>query len=213
MEVKFILIRHGESLGNAQKLYLGHTDLDLSEKGREQARAAAEYFKNEDICAIYSSDLKRAYNTGLAHAKLRGMSVIPSTELREVHVGLWEGKHIEYIREKWAYEFDVAWKERFGDMAPPEGESVYSAAKRMYDKLISIAKETNGKVIVTAHAAVIRALWCYINGAEPSQWASFAPFPTNASATFVGYDGEKLIPIRYSFDEYLNVQNPAVTEA
>ena len=68
LETKIILIRHGQSLGNAQKIYLGHTDLDLSDVGREQAHAAAEYFKDEEISAIYSSDLLRAYNTALAHA-------------------------------------------------------------------------------------------------------------------------------------------------
>ena len=203
METKIILIRHGQSLGNAKKLYLGHTDLDLSDVGREQAHAAAEYFKDEEISAIYSSDLLRAYNTALAHAELRSIEVIGSTELREVYIGEWEGKLIEEIRERWPYEFDVEWRDQFGSMTPPGGEPVYEAGKRMYNKLLSIAKETDGKVLVAAHAAVIRAFWCYMNGVEPSEWAAFVPFPSNASATFVGFDGEKLIPIRYSFDDYL----------
>ena len=205
METKFILIRHGESLANANKIYAGHTDIDLSMLGRAQARAAAEYFKNEKISAIYSSDLKRAYNTALAHTEFHNLPVIKSEDLREVHIGEWEGKSLDEIRTRWPREFNIEWKERFGSMSPPGGESVFLAGKRMHDKLLSIARTATdeGKVIVAAHAAVIRAFWCYVQDIEPSMWAQLVPFPTNASASFVGYDGERLVPIYYSFDEYL----------
>ena len=75
---KLILIRHGESLGNAVRKLLGHTDLDLSPLGYQQAEAAAVALKDERIDAIYSSDLLRAYNTAVPHARLRGIDVIPS---------------------------------------------------------------------------------------------------------------------------------------
>lgn len=212
METKIILIRHGQSLGNAMKIYLGHTNLDLSDIGIEQARAAAEYFKDEEISAIYSSDLLRAYNTALAHAELRSMQVIASPELREVYIGEWEGRPLDEVRARWPYEFDVEWKEKFGSMTPPGGEPVYEAGKRMYNKLLSIAKENDGKLLVAAHGGVIRAFWCYMNGVEPSEWAAFVPFPSNASATFVGFDGEKLTPIRYSFDDYLEGNKTFIVE-
>ena len=204
---KIILIRHGESLANAQRVYLGHTDWDLSEKGKAQAEVAAEYFKDEKITAIYSSDLKRAYNTALAHSELHSLPVIKCEALREVHVGEWEGVHLDEVRARWPYEFDVQWKQEFGSMSPPGGESVFLAGKRMYEALLSIAKKENGKVLIASHAAIIRAFWCYMQGAVPNKWAEFAPFPSNASASFVGFDGEKFIPLRYSFDEYLEYKS------
>ena len=213
MEAKFILIRHGQSLGNASNIYLGHTDLDLSELGKQQARTAAEYFKNEDICAIYTSDLIRAYNTALPHAELHSLTINASRNLREVHVGLWEGKPVTEIKEKWYNEFEIEWKGKFGSMTPPSGESVFSAGKRMYDELMKIAKSYDGKILVTSHAAVIRAFWCYAAGVEPCEWAKFVPFPGNASASFVGFDGEKLVPLRYSFDDYLNDNKTALPDA
>ena len=204
LETKIILIRHGESLGNANKLYLGHTDLDLSERGKEQALEAAEYFKEREISAVYSSDLLRAYNTALPHAELRGLKVIKSVELREVHVGKWEGMPVAEVRRIWPHEFDVEWREKFGSMSPPGGESVFLAGRRMYDKLLSIAKSEEGTVLVASHGAVIRAFWCYANGVEPCKWAPYVPFPSNASASFVGFDGEKLIPLEFSFDAYIS---------
>ena len=203
METKLILIRHGQSLGNEKRIYLGHTDLDLSETGKKQAQICADYFADENISAIYSSDLLRAYNTAVPHSVLHGLKINKSERLREVNIGEWEGKVVEEIRERWPHEFDVEWMKLFGSMTPPGGEAVYEAAKRVYSELLSIAKSVEGKILVTLHAGVIRAFWCYAQGIEPSLWAEHVPFPSNASASFVNFDGEKLIPDRYSFDDYL----------
>jgi len=204
MEEKIILIRHGQSIGNLKRIYLGHTDLGLSELGVEQAEKAARYFKDEKISAIYSSDLKRAYNTAVPHTKYHNLPIIATEELREIYMGLWEGVPIDTIREKWQEKFDIEWRLKFGESTPPEGEKVTDAAKRIYEKLLSIAKSHEGKILVTTHAALIRALWGYINGLEPCDWGESYFFPANASASYVGFDGEKLIPIKFSFDDYLS---------
>ena len=57
---KIIIVRHGQSIGNATKTVLGHTDLDLSDLGYKQAEVTANELKNEKIDLIVSSDLKRA---------------------------------------------------------------------------------------------------------------------------------------------------------
>ena len=67
------LVRHGESVGNLNKVVLGHTDLSLTDKGREQAALTADYLCEVDFCAIYSSDLKRALETALPHSKIHGL--------------------------------------------------------------------------------------------------------------------------------------------
>ena len=203
MKTKLILIRHGQSLGNLKRIYLGHTNLDLSDVGKKQAEIAAEHFRDYDIGAIYTSDLLRAYNTALPHSLIHNLPIHPSVNLREVNLGDWEGVAIDEIRSRWKYEFDHLWTNVFGSMTPPGGEPVYAAAERAYKELFKIASENSGNVIVTAHAALIRAFWCYINGVEPDLWAGFVSFPTNASATFVNFDGEKFIPEKYSFDDYL----------
>ena len=104
---KLILIRHGQSIGNLTKRFLGHTDLDLSELGYLQANCTAEYLKNEKIDIIYSSDLIRAYNTAVPHAKIRGLDINTSIHLRENFVGEWENMFVDDIIEKWGREFFV----------------------------------------------------------------------------------------------------------
>ena len=53
----FFLVRHGQSIGNAKREFLGHTDKDLSELGYLQAQKTADLLANERIDVIYSSDL------------------------------------------------------------------------------------------------------------------------------------------------------------
>ena len=91
MKTTLYLVRHGESIGNLQHRFLGHTNLDLSPRGYLQANATFEYMKGFQIDAVYSSSLMRAVNTVLPHAKHRGLEVIPMDALREVYIGIWEG--------------------------------------------------------------------------------------------------------------------------
>ena len=200
----FYLIRHGESLGNASRIYLGHTDLDLSEKGRNQAEITAEHLHSVKFDAIYSSDLLRAHNTALPHAKMRGLLINDTQELREVNLGDWEGLHIDTLVSEHHEQFVEKWLGEFGPFAFPNGESVVHAADRFCSKLIQIAKENEGKtILITAHAAVTRAFWCKISGIEPlSDWGKKVPFPTNASYSICTFDGEKFTPCEYSCDAH-----------
>ena len=200
---RFILMRHGQSEGNLKGIYLGHTDLDITELGQRQAEIAAEYLRNEKIDAIYSSDLKRAHNTAVPHAKLHGLRIVDMRELREIFIGDWEGELVEVLRREHYQEFEIEWKKKFGTYTFPGGESVASCAERMYNALRSIAESSDQKcILVAAHAAIIRAFWCKISGFEPSKWGELCPFPTNASFTYVNYENGKFYPQKFSFDEH-----------
>ena len=97
------LIRHGQSIGNLNKVYLGHTDLDLSEIGYKQAERVCDYVvKNYNIDKIFSSDLIRAYNTVLPASQKLNIPIIKEPELREIYAGLWENKKYECLMEKYA---------------------------------------------------------------------------------------------------------------
>ncbi|MBQ8688949.1 MAG: histidine phosphatase family protein [Clostridia bacterium] len=200
---RVIIIRHGESLANAERIYLGHTDWDLSERGRAQAEAVAEHLGGENIDAIYSSDLKRAYNTALPHARRRGMGIITSRELREIYLGDWECMKIDELEARWPEEFGVGWRLNFGTCRVPGGESTWDAGERLRREVLKIAKENDGKtVLIASHAAAIRAFWGNISGIAPCELGERVPFPKNASCTTVHYDGGKLIPICYGDDSY-----------
>lgn len=207
METKIIMIRHGESLGNAKDIYLGHTDWDLTERGKAQADAVAEYLKNEKIDAIYSSDLIRAYHTALPHSKIHGIDIIKTPGLREIFIGDWEGLLISRIEEEWGELFTHDWMQNFGTCVTPHGESVPHLAERIYNEVLRIAKENVGKcVILATHAAAIRSFWGKLTKTPADEVGRKIPFPNNASCTTVMYENGELIPVEYGFSEYLNAQ-------
>lgn len=203
---KIILVRHGESLGNATRTILGHTDLDLSPLGYLQAETTAEHLKNEKIDTIYSSDLKRAYNTAVPHAKIRNIEVKTSKNLREIYVGGWENMKIDEIIEKWGREeYEEKWKNNFGTYKFPDGESVAEGGTRFYNEVLSICKENQEKtILIAAHAAVIRSFWAIISNISWENLAKEYQFPTNASYSVAFFDGENIHPGSYSNDAHLS---------
>jgi len=130
-QTKIILIRHGQSIGNATRTILGHTDLDLSEHGYIQAQATANYLKEEKIDKIYSSDLKRAINTAIPHAEIRNINIVTNKNLRELYVGAWENMKVDDIILKWGREAYEKWIDSFGTFTFPNGESVCDGGQRL----------------------------------------------------------------------------------
>ena len=202
MKTKIIIERHGQSKGNAERIYLGHTDFGLNEEGVRQAEITAKHLSQEKIDAVYSSDLKRAYETALPHAALRGLSVNKSVGLREMFVGDWEEKRIPDLIRDYGDEFRV--RRFYADFRYPGGEAINEAMQRMNNAVIEIAKENLGKtVLLVSHSAAIRALWYYISGATcPNMLDAVSVLP-NAAYAIAEFDGEKLVPIEYGCADHL----------
>ena len=92
-----LLIRHGQSQGNAERRFGGHTATPLSPRGRRQAQATARALQSEELTAIYSSDLARAVETAQAVATLTGLPINPTSAFRERSVGVMEGNLDPFI--------------------------------------------------------------------------------------------------------------------
>ena len=95
MVTHVLLIRHGQSEGNAAGRFGGHTDTPLSFRGRQQAERTARALASEEFAAIYSSDLPRAVETAMPLVKLTGAQLITSDAFRERSVGVMEGLTFE----------------------------------------------------------------------------------------------------------------------
>jgi broad specificity phosphatase PhoE len=206
MKTVIYLIRHGESLGNKNRICLGHTDLDLTERGFKQAELTAKQLSDVEISAIYSSDLIRAYNTALPNAEARGLEISTTQALRELYFGEWENRSVVDIIEEYGDMFPVGWRQHFASFTPPGGDSVQVCAERMDNELRALAScHIEEQIIVVSHAAAIRALWGRINCLSPEEASSAISFPSNASYSVIEFDGvaDKLIPISYSNDEHL----------
>ena len=202
--VKIIIVRHGESFGNSLRIMAGHTDVELTDRGREQAKATALALRGESIDAIYSSDLARAYHTALPHAAFCGLEVIRDEGLREIFLGDYEGMKIADVTEKIDPGFGCYWGDGFGTYAFPGGETPVGAGERFYFTLEKIAKKNEGKtVLIATHAAVIRAFWGKICGITAENLGREVPFPTNASYSVVEYENGVFVPKIFSENRHL----------
>ena len=121
--IKLVLLRHGESEWNKLNLFTGWTDVDLSEKGVEEAKQAGKLLKAEgydfDIC--YTSYLKRAIHT-LNHALDEmdrvWLPVVKSWKLNERHYGALQGLNKSETAEKYGEDQVKIWRRSF-DVTPP----------------------------------------------------------------------------------------------
>jgi len=121
--MKLVLIRHGESEWNKLNLFTGWTDVDLSEKGHEEAKNAGKLLKAEgydfDVC--YTSLLKRAIHTlnhVLDEMDRNWLPVIKTYKLNERHYGALQGLNKAETAEKYGEEQVKIWRRSF-DVKPP----------------------------------------------------------------------------------------------
>ena len=124
---KLVLVRHGESEWNKLNLFTGWTDVDLSEKGHEEAKAAGRLLKAEgydfDVC--YTSYLKRAIHTLnhiLDEMDRVWLPVIKTWKLNERHYGALQGLNKSETAEKYGEDQVKIWRRSF-DVKPPKLEA------------------------------------------------------------------------------------------
>ena len=197
------LIRHGQSIGNLNKVYLGHTDLDLSEIGYKQAERVCDYVvKNYNIDKIFSSDLIRAYNTVLPASQKLNIPIIKEPELREIYAGLWENKKYECLMEKYADTYNT-WLTDIGNAKCDGGETVVQLQKRIMSALTKIAINNPGNdILIGSHATPIRTIACTILGKDINE-LNTVEWPLNASITHVKYENNKFELVNYSNVSFL----------
>lgn len=167
---RLYLLRHGETDGSAHLRYCGQTDIPLNKDGIEQARQLARRLSKEPIDVIYSSDLIRAYETAAIVARGRGLNVKRNKNLREIHLGDWEGLTMEEMRAKDTDLVDK-WMVEFSTFRMPNGESIPGFKARVEKGIKDIISKNSGtNVAVVAHGGVTRMVLCYLLGWDLSSF-------------------------------------------
>ncbi|MBO5747149.1 MAG: histidine phosphatase family protein [Clostridia bacterium] len=203
MSCTLYLIRHGQSLGNVAKAFLGHTDLDLSELGYRQAECTAKFLIQRKIDTVYSSDLLRAYNTCSEYLKLSNKTAIKDQNLREIFAGSWENNTFDTLQTVFNDTYSV-WLNDIGNAHPNDGEPVKDLTQRVIKCITKIAEENDGKsVAIFTHATVIRSFFNYAYGNSADSMKNLR-WATNASVSIAEFDNGKFSVIDYSIDDFLS---------
>ena len=121
--MKLVLVRHGESEWNKLNLFTGWTDVDLSEKGHEEAKQAGVLLKKEgyDFDVAYTSYLKRAIHTlnhVLEEMDREWLPVIKTWKLNERHYGALQGLNKAETAAKYGEDQVKIWRRSY-DVKPP----------------------------------------------------------------------------------------------
>ena len=160
---RIVAIRHGETAWNVDTRLQGHLDIGLNARGQWQAQRAAEVLADEDIAAVYSSDLSRASATAQA---IVDRSTSPGARplrlnsgLRERGFGIFEGQTYAQIASAWPDE-SARWRQREPNYAPQGGESLVQLRERIATTVTALASQHIGEqIVLVAHGGVLDALY------------------------------------------------------
>lgn len=170
---RFILIRHGQIRQHKEKIFLGQTDVPLSEEGRKQAKTAGQElaaipFRTD---RIYTSDLLRASETAeIVNAEAKIGVLVPEKGLREMNLGPWDGKFISQIRETMPEEYEKRGQNLMTYKMGHGSENFFDLQYRVVKNLIQILKQDPSEdVIITAHSGVLRVICNNLQGKDVSE--------------------------------------------
>lgn len=165
---KLVLLRHGESTWNKENLFTGWTDVDLSEKGTEEAREAGRILKEKGYVfdIAFTSVLKRAIRTlwiVLDEMDLMWIPVIRDWRMNERHYGALQGLNKTQMAEKFGEEQVKAWRRSY-DIRPPALEETdgrnpandprYRSLKKEQVPLTECLKDTVDRFLPCWHEVI-----------------------------------------------------------
>jgi len=191
---KLTIVRHGESTWNAEERFAGSSDVPLTEKGREQARAAGQALSLIHFDLVFTSRLDRAKETFLImkpYLNEKTPNKIEEEELNERHFGVLEGLRKSDLAasygsaqiERWRFDFDEPMPEGHGETFRDLSDRVW----RFFETRVA-EKIAEGKhVLIVAHGQVLRSLCMRLEGALPLEARSY--YVENAAPiTFIHHD-------------------------
>jgi len=176
MDRLLVLTRHGQSEWNLKNLFTGWKDVDLTEVGIAEAKAAGRKLKAQGITfdVGYTSDLKRAQRTMTLMLEEMGqpnLPVVKNLALNERDYGDLSGLNKDDARERWGAEKVHVWRRSY-DVPPPGGESLRDTAARVLPYYIQeiLPRVLRGqRVLVTAHGNSLRALVMVLDRLSPKE--------------------------------------------
>jgi broad specificity phosphatase PhoE len=143
--IRLFLARHGEVESNRHYRYVGTTDEELTDLGREQAQALADSLADLGVREVITSPLRRATATAELIAGAAGVPLRVDERLREQSFGEWEGMRRDEVQER--SERDRSLLARWESdpaSAPPGGESLLDVQRRVVELIEELDASVGG---------------------------------------------------------------------
>ena len=189
-----ILIRHGQSVWNAENRFTGWTDVELSERGVSEAERAGDLLSEIRFGVVHTSGLIRAQKTAeiiMSRNNVSGkIPVMKDQRLNERHYGDLQGLNKAETAEKHGAEQVHIWRRSF-DVPPPGGESLKMNAERTipyFEEEIVPDLKDGKNVLVSAHGNSLRSIVMHIESISPEEIVSLEI--ATGTPMFYNYDIE-----------------------
>ena len=189
-----VLLRHGQSQWNLENKFTGFVDVELTDKGREEAKRAGELLKqgNIDFDHVFTSTQKRAMETTDIALEEAGQfdkhkdQIMRHDDLRERDYGDLAGLDKDETRAKYGEDQVHIWRRSY-EIPPPGGESlqmvVENRVKPYFEAHIHPLVNEGKNILIGAHGNSLRAVLITL-GVETPETINDAEFPTGTPLVF-----------------------------
>ncbi len=170
MTTRIFLVRHGATVLSAEDRFAGATNVELSDTGREQARALSRRLADQQIAAFYASPLDRTMETAEILAGPHGVDVVPERGFLEINHGVWEGLTRSEAEAHYA-DMYAKWEADPFNFAPEGGETGLGVTARAMPALLDVVGRHQGEIVcIVSHKATIRLVMGAILGFDPRRY-------------------------------------------
>ena len=184
---RLFLVRHGETELHKEKIFMGQTDVPLSDIGLRQAENVARELSNWNLIdpLLLSSDLSRAKKTAeIVRDKIKlgntadgapsKLNIVEESAFRELNLGTWDGQYISKIKAERLEEYEKRGLNLLAYKTGYEGENFYDLQYRVMKRLGDYVKEYPSRdLILVAHSGGIRIILCNLLGIPLEEMKSF----------------------------------------
>ena len=168
--MEIYIVRHGETVWNADKRLQGSFDIELNGNGRELAGETGKNLEDTHFDIIYSSPLIRAYETACLIRGHRNIPIIRDERLRELCFGVNEGRDFSKLLANESDPFHYFFKEPEKYIAPDKGETLEHLCERAKDFMQEIVEplvtedfqNVPERIMIVGHGALNKAIMCHV---------------------------------------------------
>ena len=195
---RLVLVRHGETIWQAENRYAGSSDIPLSARGAEQAQLLAKWALTADLAALWTSPLLRARETAAPSECATGIAAHVDSRLREIHFGQGEGLTNAEISQTFPGAF-AAFQSDPVSYHLPGGENPQDVVHRAIECLNEIeASYPGGRVMVVTHNTLIRVTLCHLLGVPLSKYRTLFPTIDNGALSEIELQNSQASLLRFN---------------
>ncbi len=206
---KLILVRHGETLWNIEKIYRGRADVNLDEIGIRQAQLLGKYLSNCKLEAIYSSPLRRAMDTANIVAYYQKIRVNIAPGLIDFDYGEWQSMPEQEAKRLYP-TLHNEWHNNPHNVRMPGGESLEDVRRRAIKVVDAVLSKYQESVVLVSHRVVNKVLICSLLGLDNSYFWNIKQ--DVGGITIFNYADERFVLTRHNDTSHLKELEKAVLD-